>query len=80
MISYAVFCLTLEKESKELISKPLEDKDTAIRAKTPQAKYLAEALLDYADPDEIRRAILHYEILGKPLSLRPPFADRIIGL
>lgn len=70
----------LEKESKELISKPLEDKDTAIRAKTPQAKYFAEALLDYADPDEIRRAILHYEILGKPLSLRPPSADCIIGL
>jgi hypothetical protein len=29
-----------------------------------------ESLLDYTNPDELRRAILHYEILGKPLSLR----------
>ncbi len=35
-----------------------------------QAKYLTELLLDYKNPDELRKAILHYEILGKPLSLR----------
>jgi hypothetical protein len=39
-------------------------------AEPPQAKDLAEILLDYADPEELRRAILHYEILGRPLSLR----------
>ena len=33
----------------------------------------AQAVLDYSDPDALRRAILHYEILGKPLSLRDPF-------
>jgi hypothetical protein len=32
--------------------------------------YFSETLLDYADPEELRKAILHYEILGKPLSLR----------
>lgn len=39
--------------------------------------YLSELLTDYADPDEFRRAILHYEILGKPLSMRNPFEDGI---
>jgi len=54
----------------EVISKPVE---------TLQAGLAAESLLDYADPDELRRAILHYEILGKPLSLRGP-GEHIIGL
>ena len=31
-----------------------------------------EPLLSAEEPDELRRAILHYEILGKPLSLREP--------
>jgi hypothetical protein len=45
------------------------------------AKYepVFESLLDYDDPSELRRAILHYEILGKPLSLRGP-GGQIIGL
>jgi hypothetical protein len=30
----------------------------------------AETLLDFSDPDELRKAILKYEILGKPLSIR----------
>ena len=44
-----------------------------------KSKYLSEVLLDYADPDELRMAILHYEILGRPLSLRGP-SGQIIGL
>jgi hypothetical protein len=28
------------------------------------------ALIDYSDPDALKKAILHYEILGKPLALR----------
>lgn len=35
--------------------------------------YGAHVVVDYSDPDALRRAILHYEILGKPLSLRDPF-------
>jgi len=80
---WAVEPLTLElskKEAKELTAKPTEQKDATIVAETPQIQYLAEALLDYADPDELKRAILHYEILGKPLSLRSPSSDLIIGL
>lgn len=37
---------------------------------TPQVKYLSEILSDYENPESLRRAILHYEILGKPISLR----------
>ena len=48
-------------------------------AEVPESKYLSEVLLDYADPDELRMAILHYEILGRPLALRGP-AGQIIGL
>ncbi|GAF93489.1 unnamed protein product [marine sediment metagenome] len=48
-------------------------------AEIPQAKHLAEILLDYSDPDDLKRAILHYEILGKPLSLRGP-QGQVIGL
>jgi hypothetical protein len=33
-------------------------------------QYLSELVWDYKNPDELRKAILHYEILGKPLSLR----------
>jgi len=38
----------------------------------PQTEYLGEVLQDYDDPEALRRAILHYEILGKPMSLRRP--------
>lgn len=48
-------------------------------AQVPQTKHLSEILMDYSDPDELKRAILHYEILGRPLSLRDP-SGRIIGL
>ena len=50
--------------------KKLEDKRIGVPAEMPGAKHLSEILSDYADPDELKRAILHYEILGRPLSLR----------
>jgi hypothetical protein len=39
-------------------------------AEIPHEKYLSKILSDYEDAEKLRRAILHYEILGKPLSLR----------
>jgi hypothetical protein len=57
----------------------LQDKRASEPAQIPESEYLAELLMDYSDPDELRRAILHYEILGKPLSLRNP-SDESIGL
>lgn len=59
--------------------KKLKGKRIATPAETPQPKYVAELLSDYADPNQLKRAILHYEILGKPLSLRGP-SEHIIGL
>ena len=49
------------------------------RAEVPESKYLSEVLADFTDPEDLRMAILHYEILGKPLSLRDP-SGQIIGL
>ena len=50
-----------------------------VSAKASVPKHLTKLLLDVSSPGEIRRAILHYEILGKPLSLRGP-GEQIIGL
>ncbi len=36
-------------------------------------EYKTSTVIDLTDPDKLRQAILHYEILGKPLSLREPF-------
>ena len=60
-------------ELTELIGetvKGLKDKRASKPAQMLESEYLSELLTDYADPEELRRAILHYEILGKPLSLR----------
>ncbi|HUS72826.1 MAG TPA: hypothetical protein VMY06_07135 [Sedimentisphaerales bacterium] len=59
--------------------KKLKDKRIDAPSEIPQVKHLAEILLDYSDPNELKRAILHYEILGKPLSLRES-SGSIIGL
>ncbi|MCK4294751.1 MAG: hypothetical protein KAY65_16235 [Planctomycetes bacterium] len=71
-------------ELPEYISKRgevLEDKYAHISAERPAAESALERLLelDYADTDELRRAILHYEILGRPLSLRGR-GEQLIGL
>lgn len=57
--------------------KGLQDKRALEPEQMPESEYLSELLTDYADPEELRRAILHYEILGKPLSLRNPSEDSI---
>jgi hypothetical protein len=44
-----------------------------------ESKYLSEVLSYFTDPEDLRMAILHYEILGRPLSLRDP-SSQIIGL
>jgi hypothetical protein len=59
--------------------KNLEDIRTGAPVKRPHANYLSEILLDYSDPGDLKRAILHYEILGRPLSLRDP-SEHTIGL
>lgn len=34
------------------------------------AGFEATAVIDYSDPDALKKALLHYEILGRPLGLR----------
>lgn len=36
----------------------------------PEVEVLPEDILNYSDPEQLRRAILHYEILGRPLAVR----------
>jgi len=50
--------------------KGLKDKRAYEPEQMPESEYLSGLLSDYANPEELRSAILHYEILGKPLSLR----------
>jgi hypothetical protein len=57
----------------------LQAKPMGIPAEKPQVRYLSGILSDYDDPEKLRRAILHYEILGRPLALRGP-SEHIIGL
>jgi len=38
----------------------------------PVAGYDPASVIDYTDPDALRKAILHYEILGKPVGMRDP--------
>jgi hypothetical protein len=59
--------------------KGFQEKRISEPEQMPESEYLSEILTDYSDPEELRRAILHYEILGKPLSLRNP-SDESIGL
>ena len=59
--------------------KKLKAERLGFAAKAPKVEDVSEPVLDYADRDELTRAILHYEILGRPLSMRGP-SERIIGL
>jgi len=65
-------------ELPEFIGEP-KAKRVAMPAEIQPAKYLSGILSDYENPERLRSAILHYEILGKPVSLRPP-SEHIIGL
>ena len=55
----------LSKPLKWLKSKPID-----IRLKKTEPQIADEPFFDLDNPEQLRRAILHYEILGKPLSLR----------
>jgi len=57
----------------------LEDKRVVVSSQTTEPADVIEPLLDLGDADKLTMAILHYEILGKPVSLRGP-SEHIIGL
>ena len=66
----------IEKPRKSL-TKPLKELEvgqvlTRPGGIQPRAIIVEEPLVNFGDPDELKRAILHYEILGKPLALRKP--------
>jgi hypothetical protein len=55
----------------------LQDKQGSEPSQVFESEYLSELITDYSDPDRLRRAILNYEILGKPLSLRNTYEKGI---
>ena len=52
----------------QAVSEPLRPR-TEARAKG----FEGGVIIDYSDPDALKKAILQYEILGRPLALRDPF-------
>ncbi len=63
------------REHPELKSEPidiLKNKYPDIQSERAAPVVYTDSLLNYTDPDELKRAILHYEILGRPLSMRGP--------
>jgi len=58
-------------ESKPKLGKVSDiSTETGVKKEMSQTEYLPDILSDYEDTERLRRAILHYEILGKPISLR----------
>ena len=64
-------------EFSEKIIKKDSDKQRAAASHLPRSRYLSGILSDYSKAEELKRLILHYEILGRPLSLREP-SERFI--
>ena len=61
-------------------TKPLKELEvgqvlTQPRGIQPRTIIVEEPLVNFGAPDELKKAILHYEILGKPLALRKPTVD-----
>ncbi len=63
----------------EPVTEPLPEKLSPLEPTTvPQVSsaqpvgFQSSDLIDYSDPDALQKAILHCEILGKPLGLREP--------
>ena len=63
-------------ETKETVKFPAIEQQSKVgkTSEIPRSKteHLSEILSDYEDSEKLRRAILHYEILGKPIALREP--------
>lgn len=62
--------IVAEKKQEPAIKSLIEPQIGLEMPREPVAEYPREPVLDFADTDELRKAIIHYEILGKPKSLR----------
>ena len=71
------------QEPPTFTAKPMpsaQAKSLAFGAKQPpDVDYLSKILPDLSGPDDLKKGILYYEILGKAVSLRGP-SDHLIGL
>ncbi len=51
-------------------TEPLEPDRVQLTTQREHGGYEPTAVIDYSDPEALKKAILHYEIFGKPLALR----------
>ena len=65
------------KKRVKPVNKPMAEVKTRVLPRqdegeigVAEGEISVESLVGFEGPDELKRAILHYEILGKPLSLR----------
>ena len=58
------------EEKYDIHIKDLKIDSNRISSEITDEDLFTETLLDYSEPEELRKAIISYEILGKPLSLR----------
>ncbi len=65
--------LQVETPANQLEPVSAPDVAAATTEETLGPAHAASSLIDYSSADALKRAILHYEILAKPLSLRDPF-------
>jgi len=70
----SVVRLAAEEPMREAMEPPLPAAQGEVRpeASAELAGLPPDWLFDYRDPDAFRKAIVHYEILGKPIGLRDP--------
>lgn len=52
------------------VETPLEPDGVQLNTLRESGGFDPAVIIDYSDPDAIKKAILHYEILGRPLALR----------
>ena len=62
----------VQRQPEPAVAPLLKKDDLGLTGKweTDLPEVSIETLLQFEDPDDLKRAILHYEILGKPLALR----------
>lgn len=75
-VSQPVTLFKAEYENKPVIVSEKNISEPHEQALQSQSMSSIGSLLDYSDTDELKRAIILYEIIGKPLSIREP-VDRL---
>lgn len=72
MVSQPVTLFKTEHENEPVIVSEMNISEPHEQILQSQSMSSVGSLLDYSDTDELKKAIILYEIIGKPLSIRGP--------